>query len=182
MGFDCQYLESMKTAEPIGESVLLKDFRRSIFPFLESYSPTSFSLGWQEFLFFFLWLQTNKWILDYDLRFSKMCFCNVLPLAWSQHLRGIHCMDLWKSATKDAKLFKFYIFIFSKFFDLWQRRKIFILTMLSSYQIQPLCLPPSTLNAHCSKISLHRSRIWGYLQLNMQLIHTTDPSDSGKAL
>lgn len=57
--------------------------------------------------------------------------------------------------------------------------------MLSLYQIQSLCLPPSTHSTpctHCSKILLHRSRIWGYLQLNKQLIHTTDPSDSGKAL
>lgn len=43
----------MKTAEPTGEPVFLKDFRGSIFPFLESYRPTSFSLGWQEFLIFF---------------------------------------------------------------------------------------------------------------------------------
>lgn len=33
-------------------------------------------------IIFSLCLWTNKWILVYDLRLSKMCSCNVLPLAW----------------------------------------------------------------------------------------------------
>lgn len=101
------------------------------FPLLQKLQPNKFLTWVAGILFFFLWLWTNKWILDYDLRLSKMCFCNVWPLAWSQHLSGIHCMDIWKLAKRDTKLFKFYILIFSKLFDLWQRRKHFILTMLS---------------------------------------------------
>lgn len=57
--------------------------------------------------------------------------------------------------------------------------------MLPLHQIQSLCLTPSTYSTpctHCSRLLLHKSRIWGYLQLNKPFIHTADPSNSRKAL
>jgi len=77
------------------------------------------------------------------------------------------CMDCWKLARKDPKLFECV--------SILKEKNNLILTMLSLHQIQSLCLLPcthSTPCTHCSRLPLHKPRIWGYSQLSKQLIHT----------
>lgn len=85
-------------------------------------------------------------------------------------------MGCWKFARKNPELFECLSIAKKKIILL---RLCFLCTRYNPFAF--FLYTQHTLHSHCSKLPLHKSRIWGNSELNKQFVHTADHSNSSKA-